>query len=107
MLHELRRGSHRAGGGLVEEDVRKRGVHRPGGTAGVEETDDIVAIGEGAGPELNLALAIPVCVVNIVAPIPFRFVPGRILVDGDNGRVRVDTQGLGRHGWDVCANDQR
>ena len=92
----------------VVEDVVGGGGHGARGVAGVEEGDEVVAAGERAAPELELALAVAVESVGggVVAPDADGGDAEGVLVDGEEGRVVEDGEVPRRQGVHVGAHQE-
>jgi len=80
-LRELGRRLIRAGGALVEEQLVNGEIHRHGRVGSVEQRDGAVTVGQGAGPEGDLALAGAICGGGI-APDAVGGAGGAVLVEG-------------------------
>lgn len=92
-LH-LRRGALRP---ILPEDIGQRGVHLAGGTAAVQEDDDLVAAAERAAVQLDLAVG------HVVPPDADGAGGLGVLGDGEHGGVLLDGEGGGVDGrHDVC-----
>ena len=93
-------------GPVIEEDLRKRRVHLTGFVASVDESDGDITVVEDTCPEGDLAHAVLVGVVDVKAPVALGGFDLGVLVQGDDGWIRIYGEGGWGHFADVCAHDK-
>lgn len=102
VLPDLRGGAH----AVHDEDVLERSGHVEIRVGGVEEDDDLVAVGQRSAPDVRLADAVAIHRHVEVALDALHGAAARVLVEGDDGGIVDDGEGRGRHGAQVVAEQQ-